>query len=96
MSAAFGIGTIVDLFHIICSRQRERDRLKSLVTDGVMLVAVNFSILADIPSGPLDLLVSKDERRSNTSSSVQRYSSGHTASSIPWDIIGGWEVLKHE
>ena len=54
------------------------ERLKSLVTDETMLVAVNFNILADNPSGPLDLDVSRDERRSKTSSSVQRYSSGHS------------------
>lgn len=80
---AFGIGMIADFFHIRGSRHFKIDRLKSFVTDGVMLVAVNFNILADTPSGPLDLVVSRDDRRSKTSSSssVQRMSSGH---SVVW------------
>ena len=74
----------------------EIDRLKSLVTDGVILVAVNFNILADTPSGPLDLVVSRDDRRSKTSSSVQRFSS---RLSVEWackEAMGGCEVLKQE
>ena len=77
-SEDFGIGTIADFFHIFGSWHLEIERLKSLVTDETMLVAVNFNILADNPSGPLNLDVSRDERRSKTSSSVQRYSSGHS------------------
>ena len=51
------------------------DWLNSLVTEGVMLVAVNFSILAEIPSGSVDLDTSRLPRlRSNTSSSEQRRS----------------------
>ena len=48
--------------------------IEQLVTEGVMLVAVYFSILAEIPSGPLDLDTSEDANRSKTSSSVQRKS----------------------
>ena len=74
MSLDFGIGTIADIFHILGSLHFEIDRLKSLVTDGVMLVAVYFNILANNPSGPLDMVVSRDDKRSKTSS-VQRLSS---------------------
>ena len=61
-----------------------------------MLVAVDFSILADNPSGPLALVVSRDARRSKTSSSVQRSSSEHSKSCKSRVAIGGCEVLKHE
>ena len=53
------------------------DKLKSCVTEGVMLTAVYLSILAEIPSGPLDLETSKPVRSShNIVSSLQRISSG--------------------
>ena len=39
-----------------------------------MLVAINFSILAEIPSDPVDLDMSRVAKRSNTSSSEQRIS----------------------
>ena len=63
-----------------------------------MLVAVDFSILADNPSGPLTLVVSRDARKSKTSSSVQRSSSEHSMirSCKSRVAIGGCEVLKHE
>ena len=96
MSLAFGIGTIVDFFHILGSLQFEIDRLKSLVTDGVILAAVNFNILADTPSGPLDLVVSRNDRRSKTSSSVQRLSSRHSVVWAREEAIGGCEVMKQE
>jgi hypothetical protein len=70
----FGIGTIKDFF------QDEgmfpvMDRLNSLVRDGAMLGAVFFSILVDIPSGPLALETSRTAIISHTSDSEQSTSS---------------------
>ncbi len=52
------------------------EMLNSLVRDGAMLCAVHLSILADIPSGPLALMVSKDLMYARTSLVVQGRSSG--------------------
>ena len=45
------------------SLSQRQDFLKSLVTLGAMLEAVYFSILAEIPSGPLDFDMSRDFKR---------------------------------
>ena len=50
------------------------DKLKSLVTKGAMGAAVHFNIHADILSGPQLLSTFNDNRRSYTSSSIQRCS----------------------
>jgi len=51
-------GTILAIFHTVGKQADAIDRLNSLVTDGAILEATAFSILAEIPSGPLDLAVS--------------------------------------
>jgi hypothetical protein len=51
------------------------DKLNSLVRDGAMLGAVLFSILVDIPSGPLALETSRAASISHTSDSEQSTSS---------------------
>ena len=61
-----------------------------------MLVAVYFNILAEIPSGPLALDTSKDAKRSNTSSSVQRCSAEGAKCKSFKDDIGACDLLKHE
>ena len=48
----------------------------SFVIPRTMLVAVRFSIVPDMQSGPLDLVVSIDENISRISSSMYRSSSG--------------------
>ena len=73
-SDVFGTGTITDFSKIDGTQAMIIDWLNSLVTEGVMLVAVNFSILAKIPSGPVDLDTSRVAKRSKTSSSEQRRS----------------------
>ena len=54
-----------------------RDKLNNFVRLDVIETAVDFSILADIPSGPVDFDTSRVEMRSRMSDSVQRRSSGH-------------------
>ena len=54
------------------------ERLKSSVREGVMLSAVHLSIFAAMLSYPVDLEVSSATRRSNTESSVQSKSIGHS------------------
>ena len=71
-SDVFGTGTITDFFQQVGTLAWAIDLLNSLVTEEVMLLAVNFSILAEIPSEPVDLDTSRDARRSKTSSSEQR------------------------
>ena len=71
------------------------DLLNSLVTEEVMLLAVNFSILAEIPSEPVDLDTSRDARRSKTSSSEQRRYAGGEKSKPIGGTIGVCDLLKH-
>ena len=61
----------------------EMDRLNNLVREGVMHMqgAVLFSILGDMPSGPLDFVTSRAANISHTSGSVQRSSSGQVEES---------------
>jgi hypothetical protein len=64
-SQFLGMGIIIILacFHCEESLPEVIDRLKSLVTIGVMEVAVYFNIFAEIPSGPLALVTSNEERK---------------------------------
>ena len=71
--------------------------LKSLASTGAKLHAMPFGILAEMPFGLLDLEVSSAIRRSNTSSSVQRISSGQLVGSreaISSSESGGGTELK--
>ena len=61
----------------------------------MILAAVYFSILAEVPSGQLAFDTSRYERRSNTSS-VQRSSVGGVECVSFDDAIGRSEVLKQE
>ena len=77
----------------------EMDRLNNLVREGAMQGAVLFSILGDMPSGPLDFVTSRTANISHTSESVQRSSSGQVEESISgvgWCWIGGCDLLKQE
>ena len=70
----------------------EIDRLNSLVREGVLLGAVHFNILADNPSGPLAFVVSRAAKKSYTSSSEQRNSSGQVEiepAGVDWYWTGG-------
>ena len=82
MQEPLGIGTTRDVFQLDGNEQLVIERLKSLTSTGARLHATPLSILAEIPSGPLDLVVLSASRRSKTSSSVQRSSSGQSAESI--------------
>ena len=68
-----------DFFH------RERkvpvliERLKILVRDGEIFMAVSLSILAEMPSEPLAFVTSRDIKISPISVSVHRLSSGHSS-----------------
>ena len=54
----FGIGTILlTFFHLLGNLHFAIDRLKRLVTAGVILIAVCLIILAEIPSGPLAFIM---------------------------------------
>ena len=70
------MGTTEDSFHLLGSLPDIIDLLNNLVICGAMLYTVDLSIVAEIPSDPLALVVSSDNRRSKTSSSSQRNSSG--------------------
>ena len=70
------MGTTDDFFHAEGRMPVVKDKLKSLVSEGAMLYAVLFSILADIPSRPVALVGSRATSRSHTSDSEQSISSG--------------------
>ncbi len=72
----FGTGTTEEIFQLAGKRPSGLKMLNSLVRDVAMLCAVHLSILADIPSGPQALLVSKDLMYARTSLAVQSRSSG--------------------
>jgi D-mannonate dehydratase len=76
----FGIGTTDDVFQAVGNFPERIDMFMSFVIPGAMLVAVRFSIVPDIPSGPLDFVVSIDTSISRISSSTHRSSSGQDGS----------------
>ena len=71
------MGTILANFQSSGKTPDFKERLKSLVTLGVILQLVRFSIWAEIPSAPVDFDTHREEISSKTSSSVQRSSSGN-------------------
>ena len=64
------MGTTPANFHISGNFPVERDNLKSVANGRAMLLAVAFSMWADIQSGPLALLMSSLLMREKTSSGV--------------------------
>ena len=54
------MGTTEEIFQLDGGRQLLLERLKRLVTEGAIASAVDFSMRADIQSGPLALFVSKE------------------------------------
>ena len=76
------MGTNIDLFHSVGTCPSLIDRLKSLVTDRAMLVAVCLSIIADMSSGPVALDTPRFLRRCSTSSVVQKSSAEHSGEKI--------------
>ena len=91
------MGTTDDFFHAEGRMPVVKDKLKSLVSEGAMLYAVLFSILADIPSRPVALVGSRATSRSHTSDSEQSISSGRVeveCGGATWGWMGGWDLLK--
>ena len=81
MPDPLGIGTTLEDFQLEGTEQLVIDRLKSLTRTGAILLATPFNIFAEIPLGPLDLVVSRLDKRSRTSSSEQRRSRGQACGS---------------
>ena len=67
-----GIGTTEAVFQTVGNLPEEIDWFISLAIPEAVLVFVAFSIVADVPSDPLDFVVSNDRSISSTSSSVIR------------------------
>ena len=69
-----------------------------MVTAGAVLNEVLLSTLAEIPSGPFDLLTSSDESKTEISSSLQSSSLGKVSGGVArWKSIlsrGGWDLLN--
>ena len=74
----FRIGVILANFHSYGTCPVESERLMSFESGSAMLQAVCFNILADTPSHPVDLLVSRVISRSYTDSSVESSCFGHS------------------
>ena len=71
------IGSMEDVFHTLGNLPEQIDVFTSFTIPRAMLTAVCFSIVANIPSGPLDLVVSSDNNISRMTSSVHSSCSGH-------------------
>ena len=78
----FGIGTTLAVFHSLGNLPLEIDRLISLEMIGAVLSAVCFSILANMPSQPVNFVVSSRASKSNTDASVDRSYSGQSSGGI--------------
>jgi len=65
------------IFHMVGKQTDSMDRLDSFVVDGTILGATAFNILAEVPSGTLDLVVSSLFFNQCTSSTVHRKFLGH-------------------
>ena len=70
MSVDLGMGTTLANFQASGKQPVVSDRLNSRVRLGVTEVAVPLSILAEMSSGPVDLLQSSSATKSKMSSSV--------------------------
>ena len=92
-----GTGTTEETFQHEGGRQHVIEWLKSLVIDGAISSAVDFSILADMSSGPLAFDVSKDFSNFQTSSTEHMMSGESSRQSLFIDTVEmGWQdVLKH-
>jgi len=73
-----GTGTTFASFHADGKQAELIDMLKRFVTDGAILEATVFNILAEIPSGPLVFVVSSLFKSHSTSLTVHKKSSGHS------------------
>ena len=67
-----GMGIMRAIFHESGRIPVDRDKLKSLVSEGVTEEETSFSILADMPSGPEDFEASRLEIKSKTSPSLHK------------------------
>ena len=76
MPLPFGIGTTEEVFHSFGTSPSLIDLLNSIVSPLAILVAVALSMVAEISSGPLALVVSS-ESSSCLSCSVHKSSGGH-------------------
>ena len=68
---SLGMGTTWEVFQSDGTFPSLSDWLNSTVTDSAIQAAVCFSIWAEIPSSPIDLLVSREARKSQTKPSSQ-------------------------
>ena len=91
----FGIGTTEDVVQA-CTLGSLPVRLRSLVSTGAILVAVDSSILAEMLSGPLALLVSSASSSSRTSSLCRGVQGGMQSLGFNrWKpLMGGTQLLK--
>ena len=70
------MGTTDAIFHASGKQPERMDKLNKCIMAGAILAAVDFNIFAEMLSCPDALVVSRDNRRCKTFSSVHRYSSG--------------------
>ena len=72
------MGLTAETFHSFGRAPCLIDLLKRRVTPGAIEWTVALSMVADIPSGPLALVVSSESNSSSTCSSVHSISEGHS------------------
>ncbi len=89
------MGTTDEIFQLAGGLPHMMEQLNSFVRDGAIAVAVDLSIRAEIPSGPLALDTSKRLSISKTSSSVHKMLLGHSKSLGVGKVeTGGYDELK--
>ena len=73
----------------------DTESVKSLRRGSAMEILVHFSIFDDMPSWPVDFVVSRSDSRSRSDSSVHRFSTGQLSdggNDISGDIFKGDDV----
>ena len=83
------IGVILAHFQPLGKQPDVIDRLNNFVRLGAIKVAVDCSMVADMLSGPVDLDVFSESRRSVIWFSVQRRSDGQLLDSIGSGLLNG-------
>ena len=82
-----GIGDTFEIFQQLGKVQVLIDRLNNAVTIGVMAVAVFFSMVPEMRSGPVAFEQSMEARYLKTSDSVIKSSSGQSKGDSGWSMV---------
>ena len=96
MSLPLGIGTIEDVFHSFGTSPSCMDLLNRIITPLAMVVAVALSIVAEISSGPLALVMSMayKKKRNQVANELKRAKKKFFKSLNPSNPKSFWKAAK--